>query len=75
MFNKIKSLGIQDSRNLLFLERLVNNEQIDESMDKTASEKYSIPYQIKQESSFQMKYLDNQKRKKIIETLGIGELK
>jgi hypothetical protein len=40
-----------------------------------ASEKYSIPYQIKCESSFQIKYLDNQKRKKIIEILSIGELK
>lgn len=74
--NRIKSLRIEDNRNILYLEGVLNSEVLDPEMDSGETGRImdalgSLPDKMRE--IFKMKYLENQRQKEIADILGITE--
>ena len=74
--NKIKSLHIHDKNNLLYLEGILNSEDVNLIIESDESEKIQktltfLPDQMRK--IFKMKYLENKKQKEIAKSLSISE--
>ena len=74
--NKIKSLKIKDSKNVLYVEAMINLHRLDGEIDNNCQSWIIEALELlpeKMREIFKMRYLENQKRKQIAAALGITE--